>query len=173
LEKVSVKTQQDVSPLAPNDHTLRPTFQRLGLCIAHLGFGAGLAAALLVAQIRFVRTFAVLPPARNNTHAEGGGRIFIQCAHNFRNNGMIFPLDKCSLQEGRDNTEMIFKVAGERGHWYIGLNHAIIHGRRSSVDQARAAILAEWSGRKVGKWTLTATGTDKRWKSGPMGRTSL
>jgi hypothetical protein len=157
---VSLKSP-DVSSSAPKHYTLRPSWQRLAVCIAHFGFGAGLAAALLVAQTRFVRTFAIIPPSK-----EG---VFIQCAHNFRKNGMVFPLNKCSLKEGRDDTEMIFRVAGERGHWYIGLNDAIIHGRRSSVDKARAAILADWSGKKVGKWTSTIA-TDKRWKSGPMGR---
>lgn len=152
----------------PDNYTLRPSLQRLALCIAHLGFGAGLAAALLVAQTRFVRTFAILPPGRNNSPTEGR-RVFIQCAHNFRNNGMVFPLNKCSLQEGRDNTEMIFRAAGKRGHWYIGLNDAVIHGRRSSIEKARAFILADWGGKRVGRWTPSIT-TDNRWKSGPMRR---
>lgn len=169
LENASVKSRDvSLSSSTPNDYSLRPNWQRLALCIAHLGFGAALAAALLVAQTRFVRTFAILPPVRNNSSAEGR-RVFIQCAHNFRKNGTVFPLNKCSLQEGRDHTEMIFRVAGKRGHWYIGLNDAVIHGRRSSVDNARAAILADWGGKRVGKWTSTVA-TDNRWKSGPVRR---
>lgn len=159
----------DVSSSAPNNYVLRPTWQRLALCVSHLGLGAGLAAALLVAQIRFVRTFAILPPARNNSLTDGS-RVFIQCAHNFRTKGAIFPLNKCSLQEGRDITEMVFRVSGARGHWHIGLRDAIIHGKPSSVDNARAAILADWGGKLVGKWTTASV--DERWKSGPMRRTS-
>lgn len=145
-------------------YTLRPGWQRLALSVAHLGFGAGLAAALLVAQIRFVRTFGILPPRlpTENKH------VFVQCAHNFKNKGMTFPLNKCSLEEGRDNTEMILRVAGKRGHWYIGLNDAIIYGRRLSTERARSAILADWGGKSVGRWT---TPRDNRWKSGPLGKT--
>jgi hypothetical protein len=137
--------------------------------MAHLGFGAGLAAALLVAQTRFIRTFTILPPARNEGSREGR-QVFIQCAHNFRKKGMVFPLNKCSLQEGRDTAEMIFRVAGESGHWFMGLKGALIHGQRASVTSAQAAVLAEWDGKKVGKWT-PAVATDNRWKSGPMRRT--
>jgi hypothetical protein len=83
---------------------------------------------------------------------------------------MVFPLNKCSLQEGRDTTEMIFRVVGERGHWHMGLEGALVHGQQLSVTSARAAILADWGGKKVGKWTPIVP-TDNRWKSGPMRRT--
>ena len=165
LENAPVGSRNVSSPAQSWDnYTLRPSWQRLVLCIAHLGFGAGLATALLVAQTRFIRTFAILPPGNptENRH------VFIQCAHNFKNNGIAFPMSKCSLEEGRDNTEMIFRVAGKRGHWYIGLNGAVIHGRRLSIDKTRAAILADWGGKSVGRWT---TPGDNRWKSGPMRRT--
>jgi len=82
---------------------------------------------------------------------------------------MVFPLNKCSLQEGRDNTEMILRVAGQRGHWYLGLNDALIYGHHLSVSKARAAILADWGSKRVGKWTSTVH-MDNRWKSGPIRR---
>jgi len=148
---------------------LRPSWQRLGLCIAHLVFGAGIAAALLVAQVRFVRTFTILPPLSSSGSTEGR-RVFVQCAHNWRKNGLAFPLNKCSLKEGRNETETILRVAGERGHWHIGLNDAVIYGTRASVTKARATILAEWEGKLAGQRTLPVI--DGRWKSGPVRRAS-
>lgn len=83
---------------------------------------------------------------------------------------MIFPLNKCSLEEGRNETEMIFRVAGERGHWYIGLHDSIVNGYRAELPEARAAVLANWGGKRLGRWTAT-TYVDSRWKSGPVRRT--
>jgi hypothetical protein len=159
---VQVLEPDNASPTTPGEYTLRPLWQRLGLCTAHLGLGVGLAAALVVTQARFVRTLAIVPPAAGAK----GQRAFVQCAHNLRRNGMTFPLNKCSLEEGRNQTEMILRVAGERGHWYIGLEDSIVCGRRVGISEARAAILSDWGGRRIGRWSGT-TYVDSRWKSGP------
>ncbi|KAF8891862.1 hypothetical protein BD779DRAFT_1513548 [Infundibulicybe gibba] len=164
LERVSPKPAD-----APQNAWIpRPAWQRFGLCAAHLGLGAGCAAALLVAQLRFVRTLAVLPPA-----GKEGRQLFVQCAHNWRKNGTLFPLARCTLQEGRNETEMVLRVAGERGHWYVGLDDALVHGAPGSVTAGRDAILQAWAngGKRVGKWTKMAAGDrDSRWKSGPVSR---
>lgn len=144
---------------------MRPIWQRLGLCTAHLGLGVGLAAALVVTQARFVRTLAIVPPGAGVKNQ----RIFVQCAHNLRRNGMMFPLNKCSLEEGRNQTEIILRVAGERGHWYIGLEDSNVNGQKAGLSEARAAILSDWGGKRVGSWTGTAY-VDSRWKSGPARR---
>jgi hypothetical protein len=146
---------------------MRPTWQRLGLCASHMFFGVGVAVALLVAQARFVRTIAIV----HSPKPADGRRVFVQCAHNWKNHGITFPLSRCSIQEGRDESEMVLRVTGERGHWHIGLTGAFIHGRPiSSVLEARDAILDEWKeGRRHGKWTMK-TKVDDRWKSGPIVR---
>ncbi|KAF8622948.1 hypothetical protein AX15_006623 [Amanita polypyramis BW_CC] len=169
LEKISVKNKERPgdglqASAAPQEHyETRPVWQRLGLCASHLVLGAGVAVALLVTQARFVRTVAVIPPTVPKER-----RVFIQCAHNWRNHGTTFPLGQCSLEEGRNETEMILRVLGERGHWYVGLTNAIIHGQPVSMLEARNAILEEWKeGKRRGKWT-SSTKVDDRWKSGPI-----
>ncbi|KAF8627770.1 hypothetical protein AX17_006135 [Amanita inopinata Kibby_2008] len=169
LEKISIKnkvTSGDASSssTAGDHYIMRPAWQRLGLCAAHLTVGVGIAVALLVTQARFIRTVAVIPP----TAPKQGRQVFIQCAHNWRNHGMTFPLSRCSLEEGRNETEMVFRVNGERGHWYIGLSDAIIYGRPAAMLDARDAILQEWKeGKRIGKWS-SSTKVDDRWKSGPV-----
>ena len=179
LEKISIKNKSKEeenaskiatpSAAAPGEeerYELRPTWHRLGLCASHMFFGVGVAVALLVAQARFVRTIAILDPAK----PAQGRQVFIQCAHNWRNHGITFPLNRCSLQEGRNESEMVLRVSGERGHWHIGLGEAFIHGRRASTLDARDAILEEWKdGKRHGKWTLPSK-DDGRWKSGPIVR---
>ncbi|KAM6502825.1 hypothetical protein JOM56_002802 [Amanita muscaria] len=164
LESISVKNKENKSASedkhlpAEQPYTIRPTWQRFGLCAAHLTLGVGVAAALLVTQARFVRTVALLPPAG----AKQDRRVFVQCAHNWGNHGITFPLRRCSLEEGRNETEMILRVSGERGHWYVGLADAIIDGKPASTLDARNTILQEWKeGRRVGKWTA-ATKVDSR-----------
>ncbi|RDB25272.1 hypothetical protein Hypma_007979 [Hypsizygus marmoreus] len=164
LENSAAKLYGEDAPTKPKDYALRPSWQRLGLCAAHLTLGAGVAAALLVTQVRLVRTIAILPPSGNEPR-----RVFIQCAHNFKKNGIIFPINKCTLKEGRNETEMIFRATGERGHWHIGLEDAIVRGQPASPVKARAAILADWGGKRVGHWTPKVT-VDSRWKSGPVRR---
>lgn len=152
---------------AADEYVLRPSWQRVGVCTAHLVFGAGIAAALLVTQTRFVRMFTILPPAGSD-----GRRVFIQCAHNFRKNGIIFPINKCTLQDGRNATEMIFKANGERGHWYIGFEDSVVNGHRTSLPQARAEVLANWEGKCDERFLpKPQVRLDSRWKSGPIRRT--
>ncbi|KAK2467404.1 hypothetical protein APHAL10511_000639 [Amanita phalloides] len=168
LEKISVKNKgtPDENSSEPQEkhYIIRPTWQRLGLCASHLALGVGVAVALLVTQARFVRTIAIVPTV---TPAEGR-QVFVQCAHNWRNHGTTFPLSRCSLEEGRNETEMVLRVSGERGHWYVGLSDAIIYGMPAKVMEARKAILEEWKeGKRRGKWTLQKS-VDGRWKSGPI-----
>lgn len=141
---------------------MRPVWQRLGLSTAHLAIGVGACTALIVAQARFVRTLAIIPPSAGVKNQ----RLFVQGAHNLRRNGVTFPLNKCSLEEGRNQTEMILRVGGERGHWYIGLEDSVVKGQKSGLSEARAAILSGWGGKLNGTWTGT-TYVDSRWKSGP------
>jgi hypothetical protein len=64
---------------------------------------------------------------------------------------------------------MIFRTTGERGHWYVGLENATIHGHAVSPTEARKAILDAWGGKRVGHWRQK-TVVDARWKSGPVRR---
>ncbi|GLB37345.1 hypothetical protein LshimejAT787_0403960 [Lyophyllum shimeji] len=165
LESSGKKLKGEAAP-TPDEYVLRPSWQRIGLCTAHLIFGAGIAAALLVTQTRFIRTVAILPPS-----ASEGRRVFIQCAHNFRKNGIVFPISQCSLRDGRNETEMILRADGERGHWYIGFEDAVVNGRRVALPQARAEVLAEWENKPVANFvSKPQVKVDSRWKSGPIRR---
>ncbi|KAG5636942.1 hypothetical protein H0H81_006338 [Sphagnurus paluster] len=59
----------------PEEYILRPAWQRIGVCTAHMVFGAGIAAALLITQTRFVRTLAVLPASGSEGRRVGNERF--------------------------------------------------------------------------------------------------
>lgn len=155
--KESLDGSSKPSPL-PDYYELRPVWQRLGLCLAHLGIGIGAGVALITTHIRVIRTFAILSPPTTSTSQGDLRRVFIQGAHNWKQNGSIFPINKCSLDPGRDDTEMILRVKGERGHWFMGLDGAKINGRETSLAKAQTAIWSDWK-QKASKG---------RWKNGPV-----
>ena len=171
LKPVQGNAEKDTPITLPEQYVLRPIWQRGGLCIAHFGFGVAIAVALLVTQARFVRTLAIVPASSfaNQGSSAENRHVFLQCAHHFRKNGMVFPLNKCSLQEGRNETELVFRVTGDKGHWYVGLDNGTIYGRRVSPLEARNSILESWGGKRVGHWTQKYV-ADSRWKSGPIRR---
>ncbi|KAG5341508.1 hypothetical protein C0989_009869 [Termitomyces sp. Mn162] len=165
LESTAKAIKGDDVP-TPDQYVMRPIWQRISVCTAHMFFGAGIAAALLITQTRFVRTLAILPASGAEDR-----RLFLQCAHNWAKRGKIFPLNKCKLQDGRNSSELILKVAGERGHWYIGFANSDINGKRITGPEARAQVIAAWSGKSIGPSTLEPKSElDKRWKSGPVRR---
>lgn len=202
------KPVKDDAAAATGKHwEARPTWQRGALCVAHLTFGVGVAVALLVTQTRFVKTFGILPRLKDAAAASkrptststsistaSNRELFLQSAHNWKRNGRVFPVAKCSLAEGRDAEELILRVTGERGHWHIGLHGAIVDGTRVSKDvgHAQGRILAAWvaaGGKLLGQWTdvpkggsvgggkgpgagagATVQRLDSRWKSGPVVR---
>ncbi|KAG6861698.1 hypothetical protein C0995_013267 [Termitomyces sp. Mi166 len=166
--KTSAKNIKGDDASSPDQYILRPSWQRISVCTAHMCFGAGIAAALLITQIRFVRTLAILPASGGESQ-----RLFLQCAHNWARRGMIFPLSKCSLEDGRNSSELILRVAGERGHWYIGFADSDINGKRLTGPEACAQVIAAWNGKPIGPSTSTLglkLELDERWKSGPVRR---
>ncbi|KAG6859699.1 hypothetical protein C0993_003582, partial [Termitomyces sp. T159_Od127] len=165
LESMAKDIKGDDAP-TPDQFILRPNWQRISVCTSHLAFGAGIAAALLITQSRFVRTLAILPASKAEDR-----RVFIQCAHNWAKRGKIFPINKCKLGNGRNPSELILRVAGERGHWYIGFVNSNINGTRLTGPEARAQVLAAWNGELTRPLTLRPKSElDKRWKSGPIRR---
>ncbi|KAG6864789.1 hypothetical protein C0991_007163 [Blastosporella zonata] len=163
LEKSATEINGNEAPNSEH-YVLRPGWQRIGVCAAHMVFGAGIAGALLIAQTRFVRTLAIIPPSENE-----GRRLFLQCAHNLAKRGIVFPLSKCTLGKGRNATELILRVAGERGHWYIGFENSNINGKRLTGHEARTEVLAAWNG-KSKSLVKPKLEVDKRWRSGPVRR---
>ncbi|KAG6837821.1 hypothetical protein H0H93_016189 [Arthromyces matolae] len=148
----------------PDKYVLRPAWQRVAVCTTHMIFGAGLAGALLIAQTRFVRTLAILPASEKESR-----RVFLQCAHNWAKRGMLYPLNRCRLENGRNPSELILRVTGERGHWYIGLVDCDIDGKRITGPEASAEVLAAWDGKPTGNSRLRPKlEVDQRWKNGPV-----
>jgi len=147
--------KNDSSESNTSEFVLRPVWQRLGLSAFHMGVGVAAAVALIGSQTRVVRTICILPrqtslsakPSQTDTRD-----IFIQCAHHWRNRGRLFPMSSCRLDPGRDDSELILRVDGERGHWWIGLNRATMNGRNSSLPASRATILGEWKQQKNTAW---------------------
>ncbi|KAF9487514.1 hypothetical protein BDN71DRAFT_1458425 [Pleurotus eryngii] len=180
LKTISQKSKESTVAVQqpPNDsYVPRPSWQRAGLCVAHLGVGIGIAVALIVTQSRYVRTFTLSPAllkaktSKNPIQTLPQDRqVLISCASNFKNNGQSFPLASCSVGEGRDASEMILRVDGERGHWFLSLENSLINGKKASIMDAQRAILEEWgTARRTGTWTPLAA-ADRRWVSGPAAR---
>ncbi|KAJ8495037.1 hypothetical protein ONZ45_g13028 [Pleurotus djamor] len=178
LGKIAEKNQKAIkdSPSTEEAYVPRPSWQRIGLCVGHLGVGIGVAVALLVTQSRYVRTFTISPaltrskPSGKPLNQPKDRQVLLSSANNWKNNGKSFPIEKCSLSEGRDATEMILRVDGEKGHWYLALEDALIRGKKASVPDAQRDILAEWGAeRKTGQWTPRPA-ADSRWVSGPVSR---
>jgi hypothetical protein len=148
-------TKNEPSDTSPTPFVLRPVWQRLGLSVFHLGVGVAAAVALIGSHTRVVRTICILPrqaslPAKSlDTDTR---QIFIQCAHHWRNRGRLFPMSSCRLDPGRDDSEFILRVDGERGHWWIGLNKATMNGRDMSLAASRATLLREWRQEKNTAW---------------------
>jgi hypothetical protein len=160
--EVSNKTPASNIPSdAQPSFKLRPIWQRLGLCVIHLGIGVGAAVALIGSHTRVIRTLCVLPhptPPRS-TLKNDQRELFLQCSHHWKNRGRTFPMNSCRWYPGRDDTEMILRIDGQRGHWWLGLDKAKIHGRDMSLAASRSTILGEWDLKQQ-----KTTG----WKSGPI-----
>ncbi|THV06190.1 hypothetical protein K435DRAFT_23759 [Dendrothele bispora CBS 962.96] len=160
-------------------YVLRPAWQRLGLCGVFFGGGVAAAAALFIGRIRFTRTFDVFPRIVDTTATgkrptltrPNQRQVFIQSVGHYRNRGLAFPLEKCLLERGRDDTEMLLLVEGERAHWYMDLSNALIDGEKaSSVYKAREVVLKNWKGGLVSEALLANPhpAIDGRWKQGPL-----
>lgn len=140
----------------PIDYNLRPTWQRLGLCLGFFTGGVAAASALFIAAFRYTKVLDVFPPlaatftqpsAQAARKALEQRRVFIQSARNSRSRGITFPLSQCTLHRGRADSELLLTVDKERGHWYIGLDDdAIIDGKKYTGSAAREVILKAWKG---------------------------
>ena len=139
-----------------------------------MAIGVGIAVALCLSQTRYVRLVSIIPPSPQPSIPKGQktARIFLQGAHNWKKNGLAFPLDKCSIQSGRDHSEIIMRVQGERGHWFIPVDEAMLHGQKMDTWNARDEFVKEWTrfrGRKTGQWPAASPADfDRRWRSGPI-----
>lgn len=140
--------------------TLRPAWQRAGLCLGHLTLGVGFATMLLIARSRVVRLLHVFPPS-----AGAPKQLLIAAAHSHGARGAVVPFPRTRIDPGRDKTEAILRIQDVRGHWWIGLTHTRLRGTPVSAARMRDALLAEWG---IRKGDLSAGAGAGRWKSGPL-----
>ena len=152
------------------EFALRPAWQRAGVCLVHLGTGLGLATLLFIGRSRVVRRLHILP-AGSVSNAAQGKQLFIQGQHNIGANGAIVPFKHAHLQPGRDDTEIILRVDGVRGHWWVGLTSAQINGQKLHPKQVKEEMLDAWGIRKKNAG-LSESGSDGRWIGGPILRNS-
>ncbi|KAF5355476.1 hypothetical protein D9758_006333 [Tetrapyrgos nigripes] len=189
------KKDKDV-PLSPEQYVLRPVWQRAGLCGIFFGGGVGVATVLFALRIRYIKTLDVFPRLVNVNNVNPNlktkaktrpkvsapapspslvhpaeRRIFIQSVGHFKNRGLAFPLEKCLLEKGRDDSEMVLTVEGERRNWLLNLDGALIDGQKvSSVYEVRDAILKHWKGGLASEALLNSPvpAVDGRWRQGPI-----
>ncbi|KAI0043749.1 hypothetical protein FA95DRAFT_1609099 [Auriscalpium vulgare] len=123
---------------------LRPAWQRAGLAGVHLVFGVGLAAALLIGRSRVVRRLHVHRVPSGAAPAQ----LFIQGVHNRDAHGTLVPFKHTHISPGRDDSEVILRVDGVRGHWWVALSRARVNGVKVGKLQAREALMSRWGVRK-------------------------
>jgi hypothetical protein len=143
--------------------TLRPAWQRAGLCLGHLTLGVGFATMLLIARSRVVRIMHVFPPS-----AGAPKQLLIAGAHSHGARGAVVPFSRTRIEPGRDKTEAILRIQDVRGHWWIGLTRTRLRGTPVSAARMRDALLAEWGIRKSHQGDLSVGAGAGRWKSGPL-----
>jgi len=98
-------------------------------------------APLLYTRSRTVRSMSLVPPS--NPHSSERN-VFIQCVHNMRSNGTVFPRDKCHLVPTGDGKELRLQIDGEKREWFLDLDRALIRGRPLPVTEAQKEILEFW-----------------------------
>jgi len=170
-QPIDGKTESEVPP-HPEYYNLRPTWQRLGLCLGFFVGGVAASAFLLIAGFRYTKVLDVFPPlpkpmsnsriSKNAAQAaqktQEERRVFLQSARHIRSRGVTFPLSQCTLHRGRADSELLLTVESERGHWYIGLDDdAIIDGKKYKGSAAREVILKAWKGGWIGDDLYRAT----------------
>ncbi|KAA1470447.1 hypothetical protein DENSPDRAFT_797741 [Dentipellis sp. KUC8613] len=138
---------------------LKSIWPRAGLCVFHITVGAGLAAMIFIGRSRVVRTLDILRPGPGAEQKQ----LFIQGAHHRGDKGLLVPFAKSRLDPGRDHTEVILRVAGMRGHWWVALNGAKVNGHALAPENARSLFMSEWGIRSA-----VPTGTSGHWTSGPI-----
>ena len=146
---------------AGDEPVLRPTWQRAGLCLAHLSLGVGFATLLLIARSRVVRILQILPASNGMPK-----QLLIARAHRHGTWGAVVPFARTRIDPGRDETEVILRIQDVRGHWWVGLTRARLRGTSVPAARLRDAFMAEWGVRK-GVQGNEGTGSG-RWKSGPV-----
>lgn len=120
---------------------LRPWWQRMALCMG-LGIGSALfLAPLLYTRSRTVRSISLLPPSFPYSSERN---IFIQCVHNWRSNGTVFPRDRCHLVPTGNGKELRLQIDGEKREWFLDLDRALVRGRPAPVIEAREEIMELW-----------------------------
>ncbi|KAJ3861554.1 hypothetical protein EV359DRAFT_46942 [Lentinula novae-zelandiae] len=156
-EPIDGKSDSEVPPHSEY-YTLRPMWQRLGLCLGFFVGGVGAASALFIAGFRYTKVLDVFPPLQtivNSSRMDKNAvqkalekrRVFIQSARHSRSRGITFPLSHCTLHRGRADSELLLTVDNERGHWYIGLDDkSIIDGQNYKGSAAREVMLKAWKG---------------------------
>ncbi|KAF9268519.1 hypothetical protein L218DRAFT_917317 [Marasmius fiardii PR-910] len=181
LKDVDTPVSEKTKDQKPTErYELRPVWQRASLCSAFFAGGVAVASAILIARVRFLRTLDVFPPLEQqlvSTSKKSRSlppsqilkrRVFIQSSSHSSGRGVSFPLSRCVLHEGRDDTELFLEINGERGHWYIGLDGGLVNGMKLSPLEARDAILKQWEGGALSRELANPLIVDGRWKKGPI-----
>ncbi|THH18670.1 hypothetical protein EW146_g2337 [Bondarzewia mesenterica] len=161
--KTKQQSDADSETGARKESMLRPAWQRAALSAFHLSVGAGLAAMIFVGRSRVIRRLHILPT--NSPGVPGGKQLFFQGVHNWGATGTVLPLKNAHLFPGRDDTEVIFRLEGARGHWWIGLNGARINGEKVNAKRARDEMLVAWG---IKKGSEVQDGIEGRWTAGPI-----
>lgn len=140
--------------------TLRPAWQRAGLCAIHVVAGAFFAGALLGMKAQVIRSITILPSKAASASAAApkptlpSGKtqpppdlrtVVIQNASDSKNTGYGFSFRSMWLEEGREKSELMLRSKEVNGRWYLNMDGAVINGKKTStLDEARGLFINHW-----------------------------
>ncbi|EPQ55217.1 hypothetical protein GLOTRDRAFT_138839 [Gloeophyllum trabeum ATCC 11539] len=137
----------------PN-YVLRPAWQRFALAAGQFAVGLGFASALVRLRGRAVRRVYIVPSPSHSA------QVFIQTPVHGASSGIRTTLGECRLSPGRDMSEVILRLRGREGEYWMELRGARIRGQEVPLERANAEIWEAFTGKKAAAM--------QRWKSGPV-----
>jgi len=171
---------------------LRPGWQRFGLSVLQLVVGAGVGAAILASRESTVWRMRIfrsprsltprLPPAparqaQNPKNTQKPPPTSIPVLELSTGSGRVksFLLQNCTLHSGRDSTELILRILGIKGHFWIGLNGSRVlnvaeHAQDMPSTELRKRILERWQQEGGHVLDLRPEKGGVGWSSGPVTR---
>ncbi|KDQ56477.1 hypothetical protein JAAARDRAFT_107844, partial [Jaapia argillacea MUCL 33604] len=112
----------------------RPEWQRFFLASSQVVVGTFIAGALLIYRSHVVTKIHIFQPLRGPSTRSTQQVLVQNPQHRAESGGRLYNMQDCQLRPGRDTTEMILRVKGVKGHFWIGTKGALIKGKDLGVQ---------------------------------------
>lgn len=163
------KPDPTASDKAVIEWELRPFWQRLSLAAGQLVVGAAVGAGIMAFRDRTIWRLHILPAISASKGAskstpKGASKAAAAAARDMRwvrvetGSGRTkhFMMRDCALGAGRDDTEMVMRIRGIRGQFWVGMTQARVLGQEGlPVAEVRRRLLMGWGSQdaQAAQWT--------------------